>query len=139
MSIEKRRRVMSRGAVITGMGVIAPAGIGVDAFWEGVSSGRSFLSPVTRFDTTRFASKMAGVVPDFNARDYIDPRIIAQTDRWTQFDLTCAREALAQADVDIRQKDPRRVGAVFAAGTGGNAFGQYQLHLCWEKGPRYVS
>lgn len=130
---------MSNEAVITGIGVVAPAGIGADAFWQGVSSGQSFISPITRFDTTGFASKMAGVVLDFQAREYIDPRVIAQTDRWTHFDLTCAREAITQAGVDIREKDPTRVGAVFAAGTGGNAFGQYQLHLCWEKGPRYVS
>lgn len=130
---------MSKQAVITGVGVVAPAGIGVNAFWQGVSSGRSFISPLTRFDTTRFASKMAGVVQDFNAVEYIDPRIIAQTDRWTHFDLTSAREALSQANLDIRQEDPTRVGAVFAAGTGGNAFGQQQLHLCWEKGPKYVS
>lgn len=130
---------MSKEAVITGVGVVTPAGIGVNSFWEGVSSGRSFISPLTRFDPTRFASKMAGVVPDFNAIEYIDPRIVAQTDRWTHFDLTSAHEALSQAGLDIKQEDPARVGAVFAAGTGGNAFGQQQLHLCWEKGPRYVS
>lgn len=130
---------MSREAVITGIGVVTPAGIGVHAFWQGVSSGQSFISPLTRFDTTRFASKMAGVVNDFEAIEYVDPRIVAQTDRWTHFDLTCAREAVSQAALDIRQEDTTRVGAVFAAGTGGNAFGQQQLHLCWEKGPKYVS
>lgn len=130
---------MSREAVITGIGVVSPAGIGCEAFWQGVSSGQSFISPLTRFDATRFRSKMAGVVEDFQASEYIDPRIIAQTDRWTHFDLTCAREAVSQAGLDIRQEDPTRVGAVFAAGTGGNAFGQQQLHLCWEKSPKYVS
>src|SRR5579883_2641294 len=127
---------MSKEAVITGVGVVTPAGIGVDTFWRGVSSGQSFLSPLTRFDTTRFTSKMAGVVHDFNALEYIDPRIVAQTDRWTHFDLTSAREAFSQANLDIKREDPTRVGAVFAAGTGGNAFGQQQLHLCWEKGPK---
>jgi minimal PKS chain-length factor (CLF/KS beta) len=130
---------MSREAVITGIGVVSPAGIGCEAFWQGVSSGQSFISPLTRFDATRFASKMAGVVQDFNAAEYIDPRIIAQTDRWTHFDLTCAREAFSQAGLDVSQEEPTRVGSVFAAGTGGNAFGQQQLHLCWEKSPRYVS
>lgn len=130
---------MSNKAVITGLGVVTPAGIGTNAFWQGVSSGQSFISPLTRFDTSRFLSKMAGTVPDFNAIEYIDPRIVAQTDRWTHFDLTCAREAVSQAGLDIKQEDQTRVGAVFAAGTGGNAFGQQQLHLCWEKGPKYVS
>ncbi|MBA2288534.1 MAG: ketosynthase chain-length factor [Ktedonobacteraceae bacterium] len=130
---------MSRKAVITGIGVVAPAGIGARNFWEGLCSARSFITPVTRFDTTRFASKVAGIVPDFDPSLFIDPRILAQTDRWTHFDLVCAKEALADAGLDPRQEDPTRVGAVFAAGTGGNDFGQKQLHLCWEKGPRYVS
>jgi 3-oxoacyl-(acyl-carrier-protein) synthase len=130
---------MSREAVITGIGVAAPAGIGRNAFWDGVLSGESFLAPVTRFDTTKFSSKVAGVVSDFQPASFIDPRIIAQTDRWTHFDLVCAKEALADAGLDLQQEEPTRIGAVFAASTGGNEFGQQQLHLCWEKGPRYVS
>ncbi|HEU5376866.1 MAG TPA: beta-ketoacyl synthase N-terminal-like domain-containing protein [Ktedonobacteraceae bacterium] len=130
---------MPKEAVITGVGVVTPAGIGINDFWQGVSSGQSFISPITRFDTTRFASKAAGIVHNFNAVDYINPRIVAQTDRWTHFDLTSAREAISQAGLDIQREDPTRLGAVFAAGTGGNAFGQQQLHLCWEKGPKYVS
>ncbi|GHO65469.1 actinorhodin polyketide beta-ketoacyl synthase [Ktedonobacter sp. SOSP1-52] len=130
---------MPREAVITGIGVVAPAGIGTKQFWEGVSSAQSFITPVTRFDTTKFTSKVAGVVADFDPTRSIDPRIIAQTDRWTHFDLVCAREAIADAQLDIAQEDATRIGAVFAAGTGGNEFGQRQLHLCWEKGPRYVS
>lgn len=82
---------------------------------------------------------MGGVIPDFDAAHFLDTRIITQTDRWTHFDLICAKEALADAQVNIQDEDPTRIGAVFAAGTGGNTFGQQQLHLCWEKGPRYVS
>ena len=130
---------MSKEAVITGLGVIAPAGTGREAFWNGVRSGKSFLTPITRFDATRFSSKVAGVIPDFQPAQVIDPRIIAQTDRWTHFDLVCAKEAIADANLDIQQEEPTRIGAVFAAGTGGNAYGQQQLHICWEKGPRYVS
>lgn len=132
---------MTREAVITGIGVVTPAGIGKEQFWAGVSSAQSFITPITRFDTTKFASKVAGTISDFVPSDYIDPRIIAQTDRWTHFDLTCAKAALADAHLDLAQEDATRVAAVFAAGTGGNEFGQKQLHLCWEQGRgiRYVS
>lgn len=130
---------MSNEAVITGLGVVAPAGTGREEFWNGVVSGSSFITPITRFDATQFTSKVAGVVPDFEPAKTIDPRILVQTDRWTHFDLVCAKEALADANLDVRQEEPTRVGAVFAAGTGGNAYGQQQLHICWEKGPRYVS
>lgn len=130
---------MTGEAVITGVGVIAPAGIGRKEFWSGVLSGQSFLTPITRFDTSKFVSKVAGVVQDFQPARTIDSRIIAQTDRWTHFDLVCAKEALADAGLDLQQEDQTRIGAVFAAGTGGNEYGQQQLHLCWQKGPRYVS
>lgn len=126
-------------AVITGLGVVSPAGIGKAQFWEGLTSGQSFLAPITHFDTTKFASKIGGVVPHFDATHFLDPRIIPQTDRWTHFDLICAKEALADAQLDLQNEDATRIGAVFAAGTGGNAFGQQQLHLCWEKGPQHVS
>jgi minimal PKS chain-length factor (CLF/KS beta) len=130
---------MSREAVITGLGVVTPAGIGVSDFWDGMVNGQSFICPITKFDTTQFTSKMAGIVNNFVPADFLDPRIIAQTDRWTQFDLVCVQQALADAALRIQDEDPSKVGAVFAAGTGGNEYGQQQLHLCWEKGPRYVS
>lgn len=130
---------MSKRAVITGIGVVTPAGIGIKDFWNGIVSGKSCISPITRFDTTKFLSKVGGTIPDFDPVEYLDPRILAQTDRWTQFDLISTKEALANANLDLQQEDLTKVGVVFAAGTGGNEFGQRQLHLCWEKGPRYVS
>lgn len=130
---------MAKEVVITGMGVVAPAGIGVAQFWEGVSSGRSFITPISRFDTERFSSKMAGSIADFCAEDMLDPRIIVQTDRWTHFDLVCAQQALADALLNIKQEDPARIGAVFSAGTGGNGIGQQQLHICSSQGPQFVS
>ena len=130
---------MSHEAVITGLGVVSPAGIGVTHFWQGVQHGQSFISPITNFDTSKFVSKVAGIVPDFQASDYLDPRIIAQTDRWTQFDLVCAGQAIADAGIAIRDENAEKIGAVFAAGTGGNGFGQQQLHICSSKGPNYAS
>jgi 3-oxoacyl-(acyl-carrier-protein) synthase len=102
-------------------------------------SGQSFISPITRFDTTRFACKVAGTIANFDPREFLDPRTIVQTDRWTHFDLASTKQALVDAQLHIDQEDPTRIGAVFAAGTGGNAYGQRQLHLCWEKGPHSVS
>jgi 3-oxoacyl-(acyl-carrier-protein) synthase len=130
---------MSRAAVITGIGVVTPAGIGVTDFWEKVHSGQSCISPITRFNSSKFVSRIAGNVLNFTPTDWLDPRIIAQTDRWTQFDLVCTKQAIDDAALPLRNEDPTRIGAVFAAGTGGNEFGQQQLHICGEKGPNYVS
>ena len=130
---------MSNTAVITGVGVVSPAGIGVSNFWNGMKSGKSFIRPITRFETEHFASKVAGQVEPFEATHYLDPRIVAQTDRWTHFDLISAKCAVEDAHLDIRAEDPTRIAAIFAAGSGGNEFGQHQLHTCWGKGPNYVS
>lgn len=126
-------------AVITGLGVVTPAGIGVPTFWQGMVSGKSFISPLTRFDTTRFTSKTAGTIENFDAEAFLDPRIIIQTDRWTHFDLVCVQEAIRDAGVQIRDEAPAKVGAVFSAGTGGNTYGQQQLHICGSQGPKHVS
>jgi minimal PKS chain-length factor (CLF/KS beta) len=130
---------MPENAVITGMGVVTPAGMGVADFWQGMVSGQSFISPITKFDPARFSSRVAGSVQNFDPADFLDPRIIVQTDRWTQFDLACARQAIADAGVSIQDEEPKKIGAVFAAGTGGNEYGQQQLHVCGAQGPKYVS
>jgi 3-oxoacyl-(acyl-carrier-protein) synthase len=130
---------MPKDAVITGIGVVTPAGIGVSDFWKGMVSGQSFISPITTFDPTRFASKVAGTVDGFEAAAFLDPRIIVQTDRWTQFDLICTKQAIEDAGLQFQDEDSTKIGAVFAAGTGGNEYGQQQLHICGSQGPKYVS
>lgn len=126
-------------AVITGMGVVSPAGTGVSDFWKGMVSGQSFIAPITKFDPADYTSKVAGIIENFEPEAYLDPRIVIQTDRWTQFDLVCAKQAIADAGVQIADEAPTRVGAVFAAGTGGNEYGQQQLHICGSQGPKHVS
>jgi 3-oxoacyl-(acyl-carrier-protein) synthase len=130
---------MPKDVVITGIGVVTPAGIGKAGFWKGMVSGQSFIKPIQTFDPAQFTSKVAGIVNDFEATDFLDPRIIVQTDRWTQFDLVCTRQALEDAHIDLHKENQARIGAVFAAGTGGNAYGQQQLHICAAQGPQYVS
>ena len=128
-----------QAAVITGIGVITPAGIGVADFWKGMVSGQSFIGPITTFDPARFTSKVAGVVENFEPEAFLDPRIVIQTDRWTQFDLVCASQAMQDAGLQPQDEDPTKFGAVFAAGTGGNEYGQQQLHICGSQGPKHVS
>jgi 3-oxoacyl-(acyl-carrier-protein) synthase len=129
----------NKDIVITGIGVLTAAGIGKQEAWSGLLSGKSFLSPINDFDTTRYTSKVAGKIRDFDPTTFLNPRVIAQTDRWTHFDLINTQEALRDAGIDLHDEDPTKIAAVFSAGTGGNNFGQQQLHLCWEQGPNYVS
>src|SRR5256714_4267138 len=92
----KRNRV-----VVTGMGILAPNGIGLDAFWDSLVAGRSGVGPITHFDASAFKSRIAGEVKGFEPLDYIDakfkPKRMA---RHTQFAFAAMKMALADADFE---------------------------------------
>lgn len=93
----KRNRV-----VITGMGIIAPNGIGLEAFWESLLAGRSGIGPITLFDATAFKSRIAGEVKGFDSSDYIEPEL--KPKRWarhTQFAYAATMMALADAGLNL--------------------------------------
>jgi 3-oxoacyl-[acyl-carrier-protein] synthase II len=95
--MNKRNRV-----VITGMGVVAPNGIGLEAFWDSLLSGRSSIGPITLFDATKFKSRIAGEVKDFNPFDYIEAEL--KPKRWarhTQFAYAATMMALEDAGLDL--------------------------------------
>ena len=95
-AISKRNRV-----VVTGMGVLAPNGIGLEAFWESLVAGRSGVGPITHFDATAFKSRIAGEVKGFEPLDYIDPKFKPKRmARHTQFAFAAMKMALADADFE---------------------------------------
>jgi 3-oxoacyl-[acyl-carrier-protein] synthase II len=92
----KRNRV-----VVTGMGILAPNGIGLEAFWESLVAGRSGIGTITRFDPTSFKSRIAGEVKDFEPLDYIDPKFKPKRmARHTQFAFAAMKMALADANFE---------------------------------------
>ena len=94
--MSKRNRV-----VVTGMGVLAPNGIGLEAFWDSLVAGRSGIGPITRFDPTAFKSRIAGEVKNFEPLDYIDPKFKPnRMARHTQFAFAAMKMALVDASFD---------------------------------------
>src|SRR3954465_15506664 len=92
----KRNRV-----VVTGMGVLAPNGIGLEAFWDSLVAGRSGVGAITHFDASAFKSRIAGEVKDFEPLDYIDPKFKPKRmARHTQFAFAAMKMALKDADFD---------------------------------------
>src|SRR4051812_28046329 len=112
---------MKKRVVITGMGVISPIGIGIDAFWEALKSGRSGAGLVTFFDTTDYPSKIDAEVKGFEPDKYIDKKTIRRMDRFTQFALAAADMAVRDAGLDTAKVDPERVGVIVGSGIGGLA------------------
>ena len=129
---------MTRRAVVTGLGVVAPTGIGTNAYWEATKAGRSGIRRITRFDPSPYASQLAGEVDGFKAEDYIEQRLIVQTDRWTWMDLASTKMALADAGFDPASEEPYNMSVVTASSSGGNEFGQREIQNLWGKGPIFV-
>src|ERR1700682_5120274 len=95
----KRNRV-----VITGMGILAPNGIGIEAFWESLLAGRSGIGPITLFDATGFKSRIAGEVKNFDPSDYIEPELKPKRmARHTQFAYAATMMALKDAGLNIAE------------------------------------
>ena len=127
-----------RRVVITGLGVVAPNGIGQEAFWEASSSGRS---GITRIDSEEKGKliQVAGIVRDFVETDHLERKLIQRTDRMTHFALAALQEALFDAQIELAQEDPRRVGAVIANTMGGVNYVLQQLQNLYTRGPRFMS
>jgi act minimal PKS chain-length factor (CLF/KS beta) len=126
-------------ALVTGIGVAAPNGLGARAWWEAVLRGRSGLGPVTRFDASGYPVRVAGEIRDFVDAEHIPSRLLPSTDRATRLTLAVAEEALADAGADPAALTGYGAGVVTASSAGGTEFGQRGLAALWSKGAAHVS
>ncbi|MEU1217171.1 ketosynthase chain-length factor [Streptomyces sp. NPDC005790] len=130
---------MSDKAVITGIGVATPNGMGVEDFWSATRIGKNAIGPVTRFDASAYPARLAGEIRSFTAEDHLPSRLLPQTDRMTRLALVAADCAFEDAGVrpgDIAEFD---MGVVTASTSGGFEFGQNELQRLWSQGSQYVS
>jgi len=123
---------------VTGIGCVSAVGTGAD-FWRALLNGRSALGPIDSFDAVNFGLPAAGVVRGFDPADFMDRRIINQTDRHTQFGLAAADLALRDAGIEPAAVDCNRVGVVLSNNLGGSIFGEEQLVNAHTKGGQHVS
>lgn len=129
-----RRRV-----VITGLGAVTPVGIGVDRTWQAVLAGKSGVGPITRFDASDYACRIAAEVKEFDPADYIEKKEIKKMDTFIQYAMAASQEAVDDAGLTITPETAERVGVYIGAGIGGlPAIEQYHKVL-QDKGPGRVS
>jgi act minimal PKS chain-length factor (CLF/KS beta) len=124
--------------VITGIGVVAPTGIGKSAHWQAVLAGKTGIGQITRFDPSRYPVKVAGEVPGFQAKGRVPGRLIPQTDHWTHMGLMAAEDALDDAGVDPATLPEFEMAVVTASSSGGTEFGQKEIERLWASGPQFV-
>lgn len=125
--------------VVTGLGVVAPNGLGAAAYWAATRGGKSGIGRVTRFDPAQYPARLAGEVSDFVAEDHLTGRMIVQTDHMTRMALVAADWALADAAIEPRGLDGYAMGVVTASSAGGFEFGQGELRKLWSLGSQHVS
>jgi len=127
-----------RRVVITGLGVIASNGIGIDNFWDSLAHGRSGVRTITHFDASSYPSKIAGEVNDFNPLDYIDPKSARRMDRFCQFSVACTRMALEDSGIEISEKNSERTGISLGSALGGIPCAEEQHSVFLERGLKRV-
>lgn len=125
-------------AVVTGIGVVAPTGIGAEQHWRASLAGELKVRPITRFDASGYSTRLAGEVDEFDPAAFVDDRLRVQTDRWTWFALAATRMALDEAGYDPSEHQPYDTSVVLGSGSGGNEFGQREIQALWSRGRRAV-
>ncbi|MDQ3779154.1 MAG: beta-ketoacyl-ACP synthase II [Chloroflexota bacterium] len=125
--------------VVTGVGAVTPLGIGVDACWQGLTAGRSGIRPIERFDPTGLPVQIAGEVPGFVAKEFMDLKAARRMDRFAQFAVAASREALANAKLEITDANRERIAAVINTGGGGIPTIETEVLTMHMKGPSRVS
>ncbi|HEX6061543.1 MAG TPA: beta-ketoacyl-ACP synthase II [Candidatus Limnocylindria bacterium] len=124
--------------VVTGIGAITPIGDTVDATWDSMMHGRGGIGRITRFDPSPYESQMAGEVKDFEPTKYMDRKDARRTDRFAQFAVAAASQALTDGKVDVA-KEPERIGVSIATGVGGLETLVEQVLLMEKRGPSRLS
>ncbi|MEI7472733.1 MAG: beta-ketoacyl-ACP synthase II [Chitinophagaceae bacterium] len=105
--------------VVTGLGALTPLGKTLPEYWQGLETGVSGCNFITQFDSTKFKTRFACEVKDFDATHYLDRKEARKMDRYCQFALIASDEAVKDAGINKDNVDPDRVGVIFASGIGG--------------------
>ncbi len=125
-------------AVVSGMGVIAPTGMGTEEHWQAVLAGKTGIGPITGFDPSGYPVRLAGQVTAFTTKGRIPARLVPQTDRWTHFALAAADAAMSDAGVDPAALPEYEMAVVTASSSGGTDFGQHEMERLYQNGPAWV-
>lgn len=127
-----------RRVVVTGLGAVTPIGNSVAECWESMLAGKNGIGPITHFDTTNFKAKLAAEVKNFDPLQYMEKNEMLRSDRYTQFALAAAVQAME--DSGIRGTvEPERIGVFLGVGIGGMETFENEHTKLLEKGPRRVS
>lgn len=125
--------------VVTGLGVVASLGHNVADFWAALLAGKCGVDQVSLFDAKDYSCRIGAEVRGWDAAAHMDPKEVRRNDRYTHFGFCAAKQAVADAKLEMAQEDPDRVGVIIGSGIGGMLTIELQHKVLLERGPRKVS
>ncbi|RMD69522.1 MAG: beta-ketoacyl-[acyl-carrier-protein] synthase II [Gammaproteobacteria bacterium] len=128
-----------RRVVITGLGLITPLGLDVKTSWAHVLEGKSGIGPITRFDTSRFASRIAGEVRGFDVSRHLSPKEARKLDPFIHYAIAAASEAMEDAGLEVTRENAERIGVAIGSGIGGLSHIERGHDVYLKGGPRKMS
>jgi 3-oxoacyl-[acyl-carrier-protein] synthase II len=134
MTSGDRRRV-----VVSGMGLVSPLGAGTEQTWQAILAGRSGIGPITLFDPSRYATRFAGEVKDFDPLDWLDRKDVKKCGRFIQLALAATSMAISASGLQIGPANAERVGVTIGSGIGGFEVIEREHRVLLERGPERVS
>ncbi len=128
----------ARRVVVTGIGAVTPLGNNVADTWQSMKDGRNGIAPITHFDTEKFKTKLAAEVKGFEPKEYLEVNELLRTDRYAQFAVAAAQQAVSESAV-MGTVEPERFAVIMGTGIGGIGTFEAEHTKLLEKGPRRVS
>jgi len=128
-----------RRVVVTGLGLVTPVGTGVENAWKNLCEGKSGVGPITRFDTTDYAVKIAAEVKDFCVTDFIDAKTAKHMDLFVQYAVGAGLMAVKDSGLTIDDANAERVGVITGCGLGGLPTIERYHQVLMDKGPRRIT
>src|SRR3954452_15350312 len=128
-----------RRVVVTGIGMISPLGVGNEPTWQGLVEGRSGIGPITKFDASAYACRIAGEVKGFNAEDWIEKKEVKKSDTFIHYAIAAADIAVKDANLDCPNCNGERFDVIVGSGIGGLPLIEEMHSKMLERGPSRVS
>jgi len=130
---------MAKRVVVTGVGVVAPNGLGKEAFWQALISGLSGVRSIRRFDPSPLSCRIAGEIVGFDPLDYFEACEIKRMDRGHLYAIVASLFALEDAGLNLKEEDCERIGSAMGNAVCGIESTQNESEVIWERGPRWGS
>ncbi len=129
----------TKRVVVTGFGAVTPLGADAEETWRAALEGQNGVSRIVAFDPADFASQIAAQVPDWDPVEHLGAKLARRTDRFTQFALVAASEAIAHAGLEVTDENRSEIGSYVGSGVGGLVFLETQTNVLRDRGPSRVS